>query len=93
MNKRFDVPGENEFYDIYAPDRYLNSIPEYDPAMLESWDKFQKDQSKDFYAGMIAGFRISMSVFKSWIEENPHLIYDYLTDCSLSATLLAKSKR
>lgn len=90
---RFEVKGEKEFYDIYPPDKFLDATPDLDPTVLSSHDKFQKDQSLDFYMGMIAGLRVAQSVVRSWINETPHLIADYLTDCSLSATLLAKDKK
>lgn len=84
------VPGEKEFYDIAAPQEFLDAHGKFDATKLASWKRFKGDQSKDFYLGMIAAFRISSSVVNSWIKNNPDDIIDYLTDCSIVATAIAR---
>lgn len=62
---------EKEYFDQAPTDQYLKrTVALTGVGDWDSSERFTKEQSKDFYLGMIAAHRVILSFMSKWKEED-----------------------
>lgn len=83
---------DSSYFDVSVPDKFLFAHEQYLSVFdeLSTARYFKKDNTKEFYSGMIAGLRLATTMIRNF--QHIQDIDDAITDASCASSILALQK-